>query len=61
MTVPLEDGWRLKVAFWIKEIAAGAVTVKPAMSVPLWPSGLVTVTLRVPTAAVGLMLILTVS
>src|SRR6266404_189154 len=42
-------------------MAGGAVTVKPLVSVPVWLSGLVTATLRVPTVAVELMVMLAVS
>ena len=61
MTVPPEVGSRLKVAFWIKEMAEGAVTEKPLGRVLLWLSGLVTVTLRVPSVAVELIVMLAVS
>ena len=64
MTVPLEVGNRLNVAFWITLMGSGAVTEvteKPLAQVPVWLSGLVTVTLRVPIVAVGLMEILAVS
>ena len=37
------------------------VTVNPFVNVPVWLSGLVTVTLRVPTVAVELMVMLAVS
>src|SRR5882762_855246 len=61
VTVPPEVGSRLKVAFWIREMADGVVTVKPLVRVLLWLSGLVTVTLRVPSVAVGLMVMLAAS
>ena len=60
MTVPPEVGSRLKVAFWIREMADGVVTVKPLVRVLDWLSGLVTVTLRVP-VAVEVMVMLAVS
>src|SRR6266404_357748 len=61
VTVPPEVGSRLKVAFWISEMAGGVVTENPLVRAPLWVSGLVTETLRVPTVAVELMAILEVS
>src|SRR6202165_2808301 len=61
VTVPPEVGSRLKVAFWISEMADGTVTEKPLGRVPVWLSGLVTVTLRVPRVAVELMVMLAVS
>src|SRR6267143_2349982 len=61
VTVPPEVGSRLKVAFWIREMADGVVTVKPLVRVLDWLSGLVTVTLRVPSVAVELMVMLAVS
>src|ERR1700687_3574268 len=61
VTVPPEVGSRLKVAFWISEMADGVVTVKPLVRVLLWLSGLVTVTLRVPSVAVKLIDTLAVS
>jgi hypothetical protein len=61
VTVPPEVGSRLKVAFWIREMAGGVVTEKPLVSVALWVSGLVTATLREPTVAVELMVVLAVS
>src|SRR5437879_5642945 len=59
--VPRDVGWGLKGGVWVCEVAAGAVTVKPLVSVPVWLSGLVTATLRVPTVAVELMVMLAVS
>src|SRR6267378_2839798 len=61
VTVPPEVGSRLKVAFWIREMADGVVTEKPLVRVLDWLSGLVTVTLRVPTVAAELMVMLAVS
>ena len=61
MTVPPEVGSRLKVAFWISEMADGVVTEKALERVLDWLSGLVTVTLRVPSVAVKLMVMLAVS
>ena len=61
MTVPPEVGSRLKVAFWISEMAGGAETEKPLVRVPVWLSGLVTETLRVPNVAVELIDMLAVS
>src|SRR6267142_1464226 len=42
-------------------MAGGAVTENPLVRVPVWLLGLVTVTLRVPTVAVELMVMLAVS
>src|SRR5260370_29606003 len=61
VTVPPEVGSRLKVAFWMSEMGGGVVTEKPLGRVPVWVSGLVTVTLGVPTVAVELMVMLAVS
>src|SRR6266699_1607423 len=61
VTVPPEVGWRLKVAFWIREMAGRAVTEKALDRVLDWLSGLVTVTLREPRVAVELMVMLAVS
>src|SRR6185312_4102142 len=61
VTVPPEVGWRLKVAFWIREMTGRAVTVKPLDRVLDWLSGLVTVTLREPRMAAEPMAMLAVS
>jgi len=49
------------VALWISEMADGVVTEKALERVLDWLSGLVTVTLRVPSVAVELMIMLAVS
>src|SRR6185312_11967877 len=61
VTVPPEVGWRLKVAFWIRETADGAVTEKPFDSVLDWVSGFVTVTSRAPRVAAEMMVMFAVS